>query len=48
MGKSNLYSKAKGRHRERMMDDGAFDGRFRTKVVPHKKEKYQDWKKFED
>lgn len=47
MGKSNLYSKAKGRHRERMIEDGAYDGRFKTKVVK-KKDKYKEWKKFED
>jgi len=34
-----LYNMAKAKQRERAIDDGYYDGRFRTKVVEDKKKK---------
>ena len=32
-----LYNKAKGRSRQSAIEQGAYDGRFRTKIVVNKK-----------
>jgi hypothetical protein len=36
-----LFNMAKAKQRERAIDDGFYDGRFRTKVVEDKKKKAQ-------
>jgi len=46
-----LFQMAKGRERERAVEDGFYDGRFRTKVSKDKKKeqkKHQNKKYFDD
>ena len=43
--KSKIQKLVEADEREKRKDDGYFDGRFRTKVVPDKKKKYKRKKK---
>ncbi|NTW32351.1 MAG: hypothetical protein HGB12_06965 [Bacteroidetes bacterium] len=46
--KSKIKKLIEADEREKRKDDGYYDGRFRTKVVPDKKKKYKRKKKVKE
>jgi len=46
--KSKIKKMIEADEREKRKDDGFYDGRFRTKVIPNKKKKYKRKKQITD